>query len=283
MHGGAKDIEPSEEAANREGCLKALECGRDILGQGGSAIEAVEAAIRQLETDPTFNAGYGSALTADGEIEMCSGLMEGNSFNVGAVAVIKGVRHPISVARSMLFDDTILLAGEGARRYAVEKGLELCEPAELDTTHKAHLLKRPLSHDTVGCVALDTTGLLVAGTSTGGIEGALPGRVGDSPQPGCGYYADNRVGGVALSGDGEEIARIALASRTMGALEPLAPDAAIRQMLPLVGALEGEAGVIVLTPEGEIGWDHNSREFAVAYATSEKPEPRAYLRKSEET
>ena len=105
LHGGAKEIEPQEVSAHKEGCHRALMAGRSILEGGGSAVDAVEAAIRELESDPTFNAGYGSALNADGQVEMCSAIMEGSEFNVGGVSIIRGVRHPISVARSMLHDE----------------------------------------------------------------------------------------------------------------------------------------------------------------------------------
>src|SRR5215217_3326582 len=98
LHGGAKEIEPAEASAYRAGCLRALEEGADVLANGGSSVDAVEAAVRALEADPTFNAGYGSALNSEGEVQMCSAIMEGSGFNVGAVSAIQGVRHPISVA-----------------------------------------------------------------------------------------------------------------------------------------------------------------------------------------
>ncbi len=278
LHGGAKDIEAEEADANREGCLIALAAGRAVLERGGSAVDAVEAAVRQLEADPTFNAGYGSALNADGEVEMCSAIMEGAEFKIGGVTVIMGVRHPISVAKAMLEEDTIMLAGDGARRFAAQMGLELCDPAELVPPEQ----KATGTHDTVGCIALDETGLIAVGTSTGGLDGARPGRVGDSPQAGCGFYADNAVGAVAFSGDGEEIARKMLAARVMHALDPDDPERAIGEAIGHVAELEAEAGGIVLTADGRFGWLHNSREFAVAYQSSAHAEPRVYLSKQEE-
>ena len=131
VHGGAKEIAPEQEEANRHGCLEALAAGQAILEQGGSAVDAVEAAIRILESDPTFNAGYGSDLNADGEVEMDAALMDGSSLALGAVAAIQGVRHPISVARRMLSETPTLLVGEGARRFAAAQDAELCEPGEL--------------------------------------------------------------------------------------------------------------------------------------------------------
>jgi beta-aspartyl-peptidase (threonine type) len=147
LHGGAKEIEPDEAEAHRQGCLHALEAGRSVLQASGSAIEAVEAAIRELESDPTFNAGYGSALNADGEVEMCSAIMEGENFNVGAVSVIQGVRHPISVASAMLNEAPILLSGPGARRFAASKNLELCDKADL-IPPKEKKASKTGSHDT---------------------------------------------------------------------------------------------------------------------------------------
>ncbi|MDB5506813.1 MAG: peptidase t2 asparaginase 2 [Devosia sp.] len=280
LHGGAKEIEPDEADAHRSGCLAAIEAGRAILAAGGGAVDAVEAAIRELESDPTFNAGYGAALNSDGEVEMCSGVMEGTGFNVGAVAVIKGVRHPVSVARAMLHEEPILLAAEGARRFAAEKRLELCNPADLIAP--AARLRKNGTHDTVGCVALDQRGRMAAGTSTGGLDGCAPGRIGDSPVPGCGYYVDDQIGGVAFSGDGEHIARKMLAARVMHALASASPDEALLEAIDQVEAIEGEAGGILLTPDGRFAWHHNSRDFAVALESSEMSQPVAYTNKKDE-
>lgn len=278
LHGGAKHIASGEADANRSGCLKALAAGQAVLTRGGAAADAVEAAIRVLEDDPTFNCGYGSALNEAGEVEMCAAIMEGEKFNAGGVAVIKGVRHPISVARAMLYDEPVLIAGSGARRFAAKKGVELCHPDEL----KREQPKKTGTHDTVGCLALDEHGRLAAGTSTGGLEGSPVGRVGDSPQPGCGYYADNAVGAVAFSGDGEHIARKMLAARVMHVLDEISPDAALDLALKHVAAIGGEAGGIVLTPDGRMGWMHNSQHFAVAFDSSQMPKQKVFIGKQEE-
>lgn len=276
LHGGARRIASPARAANRRGCRTAIEAGIAVLRSGGSAIDAVETSVRRLEDDTTFNAGRGSAPNAEGQVEMCAAIMEGRDFNVGAVAVITGVRHPVSVARALLYEEPILLAGDGARRYARAKGLELCDPAELMEAAGEG------SHDTVGCIALDTEGRLAVATSTGGLEGSPAGRVGDSPQPGCGFYADDAVGAVAFSGDGEHIARKMLAGRVMHALPFAAPDAALAGALEAVAAIGGEAGGIVLTRDGQLGWAHNSADFAVALASEETPSPRLFLNKAEE-
>jgi beta-aspartyl-peptidase (threonine type) len=280
LHGGAKEIKPEEANAHRQGCLTALAAGRSVLQANGSAVDAVEAAIRELESDPTFNAGYGSALNSDGEVEMCSALMEGSEFNVGGVSVIRGVRHPISVARAMLHETEILLSGPGARRFAAERGLELCDPDDLIAAEEQKA-KKTGSHDTVGCIALDMSGRLAVGTSTGGLDGSPVGRVGDSPQPGCGYYVDDKIGAVAFSGDGEHIARKMLAARVMHRLSLNDAQSALETALAHVADIGGEAGGIVLTPSGEFGWRHNSRDFAVALQSSEMDGPQAFTRKED--
>ncbi len=283
VHGGAKEIAPEREEANRRGCLEALAAGRAILEQGGSAVDAVEAAIRILESDSTFNAGYGSDLNADGEVEMDAALMGGSNLAIGAVAAIQGVRHPISVARQMLGEPPTLLVGEGARRFAAAQGVELCEPEALIPARPDGPVEKTHDHDTVGCVALDSSGRIAAGTSTGGLDETLPGRVGDSPLPGCGFYADEQVGGVAFSGDGECIARTLLAARVMQALEGgQPPQAAAEASLTHLARVGGEAGGIVLDRVGRVGWAHNSSHFAVAWVTDSMGAPLVRLRQDEE-
>jgi beta-aspartyl-peptidase (threonine type) len=279
LHGGATEIAPAEADAYRHGCLRALEAARDLLANGGAAIDAVEAAVRALEADPTFNAGYGSALNSEGEVQMCSAIMEGNAFNVGAVAAIAGVRHPVSVARAMLFDEPVLMTGPGARQFAEQKGVALCAPEDLIAHGKAG---KNGTHDTVGCIALDEGGHLAVATSTGGLDGSPPGRIGDSPQPGCGYYVDDAIGGVAFSGDGEHIARKMLAARVMHAMDGGQPDDALNAALAQVQSIGGEAGGIVLLPDGRFAWRHNSRDFAVAMQSSGQAEPSVFIRKQEE-
>lgn len=280
VHGGAKVMQLGEEDDNREGIMEAAQRGAGILGRGGAAIDAVEAAIQVLEDLPVFNAGRGSALNAAGEVEMCSGLMDGRDLSVGAVATIRNVRHPVSVARALMPEKEVLLTGEGALMFAKEKQLELA-------THEQLAAEKPLehAHDTVGAVALDSGGNLAAGTSTGGLNGTRVGRVGDSPLPGVGFYADNHLGAVALSGDGESIARLALASRIIARMNEDGPEAAIMdavEQLPHVGGADGDGGGIGISKDGRFGWAHNSPHFAVALVTSEMDEPLAFLTKDEE-
>ncbi len=276
VHGGAKTIHSARQPANREGCRRAAERGGRVLEDGGSAVQAVVAAIRVLEEDPTFNAGYGSVLNADGEVELDAALMDGRTLDVGAVAALRGVVSPIETCQALLYDQPVLLVGPGAARYAVEKGLRLCGPDD----HIVSAISADEACDTVGCVAIDREGHLASGTSTGGLSGVRPGRVGDSPIPGCGLYAEDGLGGASFSGDGESILRLALAGRVMRNLETVgAREAAARAiaMMPRVG---GEAGCIVIDAAGRAGFAHDSDHFAVALASSESPAT-AYLHQSE--
>ena len=263
VHGGAKAIAPALDEAHRSGCLLALAAGQAILQAGGSAVDAVEMAIRALEDDPTFNAGYGAVLNARGQVECDAAIMDGSDLAVGGVAAVSTLRHPISVAAVMLAETPVLLVGHGAECFARDHDGELCAPADL-------VVERPGDPgcDTVGCVALDIHGHVAAGTSTGGLAGSHQGRVGDSPLPGCGLYADDAVGAVSLSGDGESLIRTTLASRLIHSLEAVAPDAAIELCLARLTEVGGEAGLIVIDAEGRIGWGHNSPQFAVAHAAS---------------
>jgi beta-aspartyl-peptidase (threonine type) len=277
LHGGAKTIAPDKAEAHRQGLLAAAQAGAAVLRQGGSALDAAEHTIRALESCPVFNAGYGSVLNADGEVEMDSAIMEGGGLRLGGVGAIKGVRHPISVARAMLDAVPVLLVGEGARRFAAERDLELCDPVEMIAPGVS---SQAGGLDTVGCVARDADGLIVAATSTGGLAGKHPGRVGDSPLPGCGLYAQNRAGGVSVSGDGDRIARVLLSARVIQALAAQDVWAAAETGVAAMDAVGGEAGCIVLDAVGRIGCAHNSTHFAMG-AASDLIEPVACLHRDE--
>jgi L-asparaginase / beta-aspartyl-peptidase len=275
VHGGAGRLRVGREDRKRRGCLQAVAAGQAILSAGGSAIDAVEAAIRVMEDDPVFNAGYGSVLNADGQVETDAAIMDGETLDVGSIGALSGVRNPISVAKALLGELTVLLVGEGARRFAESHGGDLCAPGDLIAPEPADE-----THDTVGAVAYDSQGRMAAGTSTGGIRGAPAGRVGDSPIPGAGLYAENDVGGAAFSGDGESILRLGLATRLICDLaEQDAPEAA-RRAIRLMDRVGGEAGVIVLGPSGEPTFAHNSPHFAVAFATDAQP-ARVFLSRDE--
>ncbi|HZF95479.1 MAG TPA: isoaspartyl peptidase/L-asparaginase family protein [Allosphingosinicella sp.] len=285
VHGGAKPWDDSEEQANRDGVRRAVEAGTKVLAGGGSAVDAVEAAIRMLEDLPVFNAGHGSVPNEEGGIEMCSGIMDGRDLSAGAVGAIKSVRNPISVARELMAEKEVILVGEGALKFAKEKGFPLAGDEELKAEEEKQLATEGM-HDTVGAVALDSGGNLAAGTSTGGLDGQKVGRIGDSPLPGGGLYADNHVGAVSFSGDGETIARLALAGRIMASLEDgEAMEQAIAKSvakLPGTGGADADGGGIGIHKDGTIGWAHNSPMFAIGYATADSPDPRVFLKKDEE-
>ena len=279
IHGGAKEIAPEEETDNRDGLAEAIEAGRKVLVDGGTAIDAVEASVRVLERLPVFNAGRGSDPTVRGEIEMCSAIMDGASLDIGGVIAIQEVCHPVSVARALLHEAPILLAGKGATRFAREIGAELCTLEELKTADPAS--EGGETHDTVGAVALDSHRDLAAATSTGGLAGQMSGRVGDSPMPGCGYYAENGVGAVALSGHGEGIARLRLASKIMHRLNGLTPDQAIADSVAEMMRVGGDGGGVAIDGTGRIGWAHNSPHFAVASVVEGDNGPAIWLRKQD--
>ena len=284
VHGGAKPWEASEERANRVGIGEAAGAGAEVLRRGGSAVEAVEAAIRTLEDLPVFNAGHGSAPNAAGEIEMCSGIMDGRDLSAGAVGAIKQVRNPITVARQLLAEKEVILVGDGALMFAKSKGAPLASNEELRADKEKQAVAEGC-HDTVGAVALDSSGNLASGTSTGGLDGQKVGRIGDSPLPGGGLYADNQVGAVSFSGDGETIARLALASRVMALVESGTDmEQAIAQSiakLPGTGGAEADGGAIGIRKDGQIGWAHNSPMFAVGLISNQMEQPAIYLKKDE--
>jgi beta-aspartyl-peptidase (threonine type) len=163
VHGGANTIPPQKAEAYKAGCLAAVGAGWAALEAGGSALDAVEAAVRVLEDDPTFNAGVGASLNKDGIVELDAGIMESSGLRAGGVGAIQGVCHPISVARQVLTSGSVLLVGPGAERFATEQQAERCDPAELITEEARRSLEQQQQRmDTVGCVALDAQGILAA-------------------------------------------------------------------------------------------------------------------------
>ncbi len=212
VHGGVGPYEAEYEEARRAGLARAAEAARALLESGGAALDAVVRAVAVLEDDPVFNAGRGSVLNADGEVEMDAAVMDGASGRAGAVAGVHGIVHPVGLARAVLEDNrAVLLVGAGAERFAEAQGIERCDPRALVVEAQRAALARH-HRGTVGAVALDRDGRLAAATSTGGLTGKLPGRVGDSPLVGCGTYADRRVA-VSTTGDGESVIRLVLAHR----------------------------------------------------------------------
>lgn len=286
VHGGAKTISENDVAANQAGCRAAIEAGWAVLIQGGSAAGAVEAAIRVLESDQTFNAGFGATLNSEGEVEVDAAMMEGATLGWGAVAAVQGVRHPIVVARKIMEEKPRLLVARSGERFARNHAVEICAQEALvseeqyqEWKEEIEVLDRP---NTVGCVALDADGNLVAGTSTGGTTGQPQGRVGDTALVGCGLYADNQLGACSTTGDGESIIPVVLAKTAIDALKDKHPDAAAQWAIDtLISRVEGEAGCILIDRQGRIGWAHNSPDMAVAYMSEDLVQPAIFTRKDQ--
>jgi beta-aspartyl-peptidase (threonine type) len=287
VHGGCGTPPRAEEPERLAACERAADAGFAVLTGGGSALDAVEAALRQLEDEPALNAGIGSYLQADGVARLDASLMSDDG-RAGAVASVCGLRHPIRLARYLLEQDAhVLLAGDEARALALRLGHEaavLATPAkiaywrdQLDdasrcldyaamaATWKTENLRRL---GTVGCVALDGQGRLAAGTSTGGTGHCYPGRVGDTPVIGAGTYCTRRVG-VSLTGVGERILVLLSAKRLcdLAADGVSLADAGQRVMAEL-DAVDGAAGLIALTAEGDLLERRNTPFMATARRTA---------------
>ncbi|MDB5490679.1 MAG: asparaginase [Micavibrio sp.] len=272
IHGGAKTIEPDEEQSHQAAAKEAVLIGAEVLRRGGKAIDAVEASIKAMEDGGVFNAGQGSVIRSNGQMEMDASIMDGKTLEIGAMAGLSGIKNPISAARYLLTDKPVLLIGESANAYARAKG---AETFEIKSGHK----KLTAPCDTVGCVARDNDGNLAVGLSTGGLSDTMAGRVGDVPLPGCGFYADNARGALCFSGDGEGIARKMLAAEVMGRLKKMDPESAISDALDSLRPLHAEAGCILLDLDGNPFWGHISSHFAIAYQTSELETPVVALKK----
>jgi L-asparaginase / beta-aspartyl-peptidase len=259
VHGGAGPIRAGQEREpRREGCRRAALAGWAVLQKAGTALDAVEAAVAALEDDPLFNAGTGSTLGREGGVEMDASIMDGAGLRAGAVAVLRHMRNPVRVARRVLEDGRhVLLAGEGALAFARAVGFIECAEADLITPWQQRRWQD--EHGTVGAVALDDQGRLAAATSTGGMFGKLPGRIGDSALIGCGTYA-NGHGAASCTGTGESIIRSVLAKTAIDLLrEGRSPAGAAREAVArLEGDTGGEAGIILIDAAGRIGHAHNA-------------------------
>jgi beta-aspartyl-peptidase (threonine type) len=257
VHGGAGRVEDSRRARCIAGCEAAAAIGWRTLAAGGSALDAAEAAVRALEDDEEFNAGYGSVLTRDGRVEVDACVMLGNR-RVGAVGAVPWLRHPVTLARRVLEDgEHVLLVGEGALAFAREHDIvpESAETLIAPRSRQRFGPSAPRGGDTVGACAVDAAGNLAVATSTGGIAGKRSGRVGDTPLCGAGSFAEAGVGAAAATGHGESIIR-ALMSRF--AVERLragdgAEAAARAAVAELVARTGGSGGIILLDAAGQLG------------------------------
>ena len=287
VHGGAWDIPPDEREAHESGALAAARLGCDYLSRGASALDTVETAVTLLEDDPALNAGTGSVLNRRGEAVLDASIMDGEDLRCGGVAAVHTVRNPVRVARRVM-DATrqVLLAGPGAEEFARDQGFDPVRPENLVVPREVERLRAyraarraAVPGDTVGAVAIDAEGRIAAAGSTGGTLNKRPGRVGDTPLPGAGLYADSRIGGVACTGWGEGIARLAMARAVLARMEAgQDPADAARELLTACWSrLGGTAGLVIVTPDSRLvtawstprmarGWVHAGKGDPVAAA-----------------
>jgi beta-aspartyl-peptidase (threonine type) len=230
IHGGAGTIAQSMSDSVKQEYLKslshALEIGKSVLADGGTSLDAVEKVLDYFEMDPKFNAGIGSVYTSEGTHEMDASIMDGRDLSCGGVAGVQHVPHPISLAR-LVMEKTphVLLAGNGAEKFAEKMGIKLVPSNYFDTPlrykqwqeHKKRIEKQ--KYGTVGCVARDIHGNLAAGTSTGGMTDKMPGRIGDSPLIGDGTYANNKTCAVSCTGWGEKFIKNTVAFNVSALME----------------------------------------------------------------
>lgn len=280
VHGGAGVLAAADDPVRAQGYLDALrmvlEAGRSILARGGSALDAVVHCVAVLEDDPLFNAGRGSVLNEEGEIEMDAGLMDGRTLAAGAVAAVRGIAHPIRLARRVLESgDAVLLVGPGAQRFARACGMPELGGATLVTAERRQEWVRfrvqgsgsagadPTleSGGTVGAVARDRHGHLAAATSTGGRLNKPLGRVGDSPLIGAGVYADDRSCAVSATGHGEDLMRVLLSKAIATAVEYHGCDATAAVdfgVRILVDRVSGRGGAICIDRQGRCAAGHTT-------------------------
>ena len=280
VHGGAGEWDPTRHDAALAGTHGAAALGASHLQRGRSALEAAVAAVVALEDDPLFNAGTGSVLNRDGDVEMDASVATGDVLGFGAVAAIRRVRNPILVARKVLeCSDHVLLAGEGALRFAREHGFDDYDPVTAQARAEWQRARQNARLGTVGAVALDREGRLAAATSTGGTLLKLPGRVGDSPLPGAGTYATAHAA-VSATGRGELIMRTLAAKRICDFVDSgrSMQDAVTRMLAEMRANVGAEAGFIAISHDGSIAFAHGTAFMVHAWATSSHPEVIAAMR-----
>jgi beta-aspartyl-peptidase (threonine type) len=273
--------------------LSAIARGAEILRQGGAALDAVVTAVASLEDDPLFNAGYGSVLTTEGRVEMDAAVMvaertaasvtacQGPSGKVapllraGGVVLVSRVRNPVLAARAVMERTPhVLFGGAAAERLARQAGLSMCRPEQLVSPRARErwlalmegrrAAASPDRHGTVGAVAVDVHGNLAAATSTGGVAGKLPGRIGDSAIIGAGLFADG-AGAASATGGGEAIMKVALCREAVLALTRMRPQEAARhEIASMFSQTSGEAGVVLIGADGRFGYAHNAHAMEVA-------------------
>lgn len=275
VHGGAWDIPDRLAQPCRAGCRAALDLGWAVLQAGGSSLDAVCAAVRALEDDPTFNAGTGSSVNTDGVVETDASVMVSEGLRAGAVGALFDIRNPVDVARAVMEQTPhVLLVGAGALRFALDHGFERLPPGVL-ARPRADAASRTGAQpagDTVGAVAVDAHGRIAAATSTGGTPAKLPGRVGDSPLIGAGTYV-SPAGGASATGWGEVIIRSAMSLRAVDALADgaTAQEAAQVAVDRAAALKEQGAGVIVVDRQGGVGRAWCTPRLAFASRSGDGP------------
>jgi beta-aspartyl-peptidase (threonine type) len=284
VHGGAWAIPPELRAPHRAGCIEALQRGLAVLEARGSSLDAVEAAVVHLEDDETFDAGFGSFLNVNGEVTLDAGLMDGLTLATGSVVDVRGVPNPVRLARRILASPHAVLAGDGARAFALKEGVSVCDPEELvcrrERARWDELRGRDTSGwavelfgDTVGATAIDSDGNLAAATSTGGSPMKPLGRVGDSPFIGAGLYAHNATAAVSTTGHGERIIPLVWAKSAADLVESGAsPSEAAQEAVSRLERIGGRGGLIIVDDSGRIGVAWNTPVMAFAYLDPETGE-----------
>jgi len=278
VNGGAGSTKDADR--RRNGVKQAAEAGYTTL-ESGTALDAVEKAVMLMEDDPVFNAGTGSTLSLDGEIEMDACVLCSDQ-SMGAVAAIRDVQNPIAVARKVMEEtDHILLAGEGATQFAKKMGFPYYNPltAERKKIWKESVkqLKSTKSHryfgklgnfleatDTVGAVAIDKAGRIACACSTGGITLHLQGRVGDTPLLGAGNYA-NEFGGASATGHGECIAKLLLSKIAVDFMKECTAQTAVSKALEATEKFDCHCGIIAIDKNGNVGAAYNTKWMPYAY------------------
>jgi beta-aspartyl-peptidase (threonine type) len=284
IHGGAGtlmtgSVSPEKEKEFHEKLSEALQAGYSLLAKGGSAVDAVEAAVRVMEDSPLFNAGKGSVFNCDGVNEMDAAIMNGKNLKAGAIAEVHTIRNPISAAKAVMEKTKhVLLASAGAEKFAKENGLEIVDPSYFyyEERHKQWLATKDddstnswagdgipegtKKFGTVGCVALDNQGNIAAATSTGGVNNKKFGRVGDSPIIGAGTYANNKTCAVSCTGEGEYFIRNVVAYDISALMEykGLNLAQATAEVMKKVALLGGEGGLIAIDNQGNISAPFNT-------------------------
>jgi L-asparaginase / beta-aspartyl-peptidase len=289
VHGGAGQGREQEANIEHADAIRAelaavLEKGAAILRNGGTAVDAVEDAVRRLEDSPLFNAGRGSVFNAAGEHELEASIMDGRTLDAGAAAALRGIKNPVSLARLVMQRSPhVFLQGEGAIAFAKAQGMELVDEAYFSTEDRRaalELAKRrspppnPSKQGTVGAVARDVHGDLAAATSTGGMTNKAVGRIGDSPIIGAGCYASNASCAVSGTGQGEYFIRATVARDIAALMEYGGKNAraaaahVIRRRLEVLG---GEGGVVVVDRDGHIVFEFNTGVMLRASVTHAAP------------